>query len=144
LLDEILETTPIYKNHTFLKDVSFNTNDLLDFIKFVSNRKIKGFQENQFEITVRKDITSKPIQHLNLLLGLVGLKVTLSSNVRNKNKAKTYFYQLSIDHQNRINDILERQKMIKEWDFINETYGFDPNEFDWEHWEYSKKGRNIL
>jgi hypothetical protein len=144
LLDEIFKTTPIYKNHQFLNDVTFCSDDLLKFITFVSNKKIKGFQENHFGITVRTDITSKPIQHLNSLLGLVGLKVTSTSTKRNKGEGKTYFYKISTEYQSKIEAILARQKEVKEWDFINETYGFDPNDFDWEQWEYSKKGRNIL
>ena len=85
-----------------------------------------------------------PLQHLNALLNLVGLRAKPASTKRNKDHGKTYFYQLSQEHLNRVNEVIVRQKAVSAWDFINTTYGFDPTLFDWEYWEFTRQKRRIL
>jgi hypothetical protein len=79
LLHQILNTTPLYQNGKFKPDVSYSHGDLDAFVEV--SLWFKKMVEDQFDLTLRKDFKTKPMQHLQQLPKLVGLG-QVSSNRR--------------------------------------------------------------
>ncbi len=135
LLYRILSNTPYFVNGKFDHKVTFNSDDLGNF----SNEmlKLKPYIENHLKINIRKDIKNKPVQQLNEILKLVGLK-HWNGKAKVINGTKIYNYKLSTDQLNFVNVVLKNRKAQNRWDYVNKLHGFKFNE-DYEPRRFSRR-----
>jgi len=142
LLHGLLSRTPIFDGDKFDTSCVFSSMDLVEFIK--SSVDVKGFVETQLGVKTRIDIDIKPIQHLTLLLGLVGLKLT--NLTKKKINGKTfYFYQLDVARYGKMIKIVAHRKEVFQfeshdeyreishrhhsgWSVLDRLYGFHYSE----------------
>ena len=130
LLHELLSTTPLF-NGVFNTNISIETMDLARFTDM--SLEYKSFTETQLDISTRKDITKKPVQHLNQLLNIVGLNLD-KPTTKKINGKKHYLYKIDTDSFNMINNLSKRRKSdTTGWDYINSMYGFK-NTFYEDEW----------
>jgi len=123
LLYELLSSTPIFSNGVFDIDVLITSDDLLSFSNL--SLKYKTFVETQLGIPTRRDVEKKPIQQLNSLLKVVGLKLE-KPTIKKVNNKKYYRYKIDQEQFDFINVFVNRRKKHHSgWDYINETYGFN-------------------
>lgn len=121
LLDEILRTTPVYRDGEFLSDVEYSKGDFEKFAKL--SRRVKRFVEGQFGVATRRDLEKKPVQHLAALLKLVGLDNDLTRTAK-KDGVKTYHYQIDPNKLSAVEEVVQRRSSLKGWRSLNERYGF--------------------
>lgn len=141
LLNEILRTTPIFDGTKFLDYVEFTSKNLTKFSEV--SKKVSNFVETQLGILTRKDVKTKPTQHLTKLLKLIGLSIekTRTSKINNK---KSYHYKLDSSKLARVLEIVNRQNAItsenelverygSKWVYMNDLYGFEytNDQLDW-------------
>lgn len=119
LLFDIFETTPAFKKGIFQPDVIYSSCDFGEFVKI--SRSVKRFVEGQFDVATRKDLERKPIQHFDSLLKLVGLK-NCTAGTKKENGKKVYFYRISRDKFDAMENFAERRKQTTGWDYLNEKY----------------------
>jgi hypothetical protein len=80
---------------------------------------LKGFVQTQLGILTRKDVALKPIQHLTILLGLIGLKLT--NLAKKKINGKTfYYYQLDVARYSEMMKIVDRRKEVFQFESLDE------------------------
>lgn len=128
LLYELLSYTPLFSKGIFDTNILIDTNDLIVFSNM--SLKYKTFTETQLEIPVRRDVTKKPIQQLNKLLGVVGLGLDKPTTKKVGGK-KYYRYKINMDSFNTINEIVERRKdNFSGWECINPTYNFENTSYE--------------
>jgi hypothetical protein len=70
---QLLKRTPLFKDGRFDDEVVIERADLSEFAEFAKQNK--SAVENLLELEVRRDVEQKPIQQLNGVLKLVGLRV---------------------------------------------------------------------
>ncbi|PUE60170.1 hypothetical protein B9Z44_11680 [Limnohabitans curvus] len=121
LLDELLASTPVFKDHEF-QNSDFSAHDLADFSELC--KKLSLFVEAQFGFTIGEEIEKSPTKTLNKLLKIVGL-----SHDRTKTKTadglKTYFYALdTVNLEEMLELVNVRNTTSNEWELANRTYGF--------------------
>jgi hypothetical protein len=120
LLFELLSTTPLFNGNDFDPSVVITSNDLDKF----SDRSLvfKSFVETQLDISTRKDVVDKPIQHLNRLLGLIGLKLEKIRTTKVAGK-KTYLYKIDEDSFKEMMEIIKRRETIPDsWVYLESQY----------------------
>jgi len=144
LLHDILSTTPIFKKGQFILDAVFTTHDMAPFVRCLSQPNFHRFIENHFEMSLPKDLRTKPITFLNRLLKDLGLRVVEAKTSRSQAGGKTYYYHLDPAAYQFIVDIVYRRKSQDAWDFVNRTYGFATDEFDELYWEMTRHKKRIL
>lgn len=88
LLADILATTTLVPEGTFVGDIFVNNFQLKDFIKICKANQI--LIEESLKIELRDDLKANPVRQLNALLNLVGLK--LIDRKRSKRKGKNLRY----------------------------------------------------
>ena len=143
LLHGLLSLTPIFDGCRFDTSCVFSSMDLVEFSK--SSVNLKGFFQTQLGILTRKDVVLKPIRHLTILLGMIGLKLT--NLAKKKINGKTfYYYQLDVARYGEMMKIVDRRKEVFQfeshdeyreishrypsgWSVLDRLYGFHyPND----------------
>jgi len=123
LIHGLLSTTPIFKKGVFDPKVVFTKDDLGKFVK--ASTRMKKYVDTQLGVNTQKDLESKPPQHLNKILNLIGL-VHIKIKASNKNGEKYYAYRLDGDAMKTLEKLVERRREIGRngWDFVDKKYGF--------------------
>lgn len=143
LIHGLLSTTPIFKGGVFDTTVEFTKDQLGKFIK--ASIKLKPIVETQLGINTQRDIHEKPTQHLNKILGAIGLKHKEIKKKNAKGGDRTYIYQIDAGGIQMMEDIIRRREIIKGWEFIDQTYGFTyPKELEDEEFFFNKPNRSSL
>lgn len=133
LLYALLSSTPLFERGVFDTKILITTNDLDSFSKL--SIEYKAFIETQLEIQVRKDITNKPIQHLNNLLKLLGFKLGKPTTKRKKGQ-KYYQYRIESSSFNLVSGYAKkRKKILNGWDFLNSLHGVETTDIE-QQWLY--------
>lgn len=122
LLHELLQTTPVYQDGTFLADVEYSHRDLAGFAKQAI--RMKPFLEGQLGISVRRDVEKKPTQFLGVLLSMMGLSHRRRRQKGGDEKSKTRFYSLRESSLQRMDRICQRRAETGGWKFVQEHHGF--------------------
>jgi len=136
LLYELFSSTPIFNNGMFNINVLIRSDDLIKFSDL--SLKYKSFVETQLEVSTRRDVVNKPIQQLNNLLKLVGLKLDKPITKKINNK-KYYQYKIDKVQFDFISNFVNRRKKHNnKWEYINQTYGFKLSDKN-EEWLYPVK-----
>ncbi len=120
LLFELLSTTSLFNGNEFDLSVVITSNDLDEF----SDRsiKFKSFVETQLGISTRKDVVDKPIQHLNLLLGLMGLNLKKIKTKKVKGK-KNYLYKIDDESFKEMMGLIKRRGSFPDgWGYLESQY----------------------
>lgn len=122
LLHDLLLSTPIYRNYTFNRSI-FTLTDLKRFASL--SLKLKKFTDTHLGIIVRRDVTSKPVLQLKMVLDCVGLESWWAS-VRVVSGKKIYSYRLSRDALDLMKDILtvRRRARRREMDSLLDRQTF--------------------
>jgi hypothetical protein len=130
LLFSILSSTQIFQNGKFPHDIEYTEADLKDFADI--SVKFKRFVEGQFDQATRRDVKTKPIQHLGQLLKLVGLhqKAGRSSKVGIK---KIRHYSVVTKGIQMMEEIVTRRSVDLPWQYLDARQGFKytDDETDW-------------
>jgi hypothetical protein len=131
ILYQLLSATPIFVDGKFKPNTLFTKTDLSVFIDMCKNasRQI----ETHLEISVRGDVDENPVRQLGDLLKLVGLKHKTSGTSTVKGE-KTYHYLLENESMEEVKKLVERRKSLgmTGWKYVNQTYGFEYNDDDWD------------
>jgi hypothetical protein len=131
ILYQLLSATPIFVDGKFKPNTLFTKMDLSTFIDMCKNasRQI----ETHLEISVRGDVDENPVRQLGDLLKLVGLSQK-KSKPSIKNGDKTYYYLLDNESMEEVKTLVERRKSpgMTGWKYINQTYGFEYTDDDWD------------
>ena len=123
VIHTLLSTTPIFNDGTFDLDLIFTQDDLKRFVK--ASRLLKGFVETQLEINTQLDLEKKPPQHLNKILGVIGLR-HVSVQKTNKGGKPINKYQLDRNILDKMTEVVERRGQVgrEGWDFVDQNYSF--------------------
>lgn len=123
LIHGLLSTTPIFKKGVFDPKVVFTKDDLGKFVK--ASTRMKKYVDTQLGINTPKDLESKPPYHLNNILKMIGLSCP-KIKTSNKDKKRSYHYQLDADALKNLEKLVERRKESGRsgWDFVDKKYGF--------------------
>ena len=81
-------------------------------IKYIKQKEVS--LQRWFNISLRADIDSKPIQQLGVILKVLGIEWTKKSKKR-KDRGKTYLYAVPGTLLTRVNDIVDRRKDENNW-----------------------------
>lgn len=131
ILFHLLSATPIFVGGKFKPNTLFTKADLSAFIELCKNasRQI----ETHLEISVRGDVDENPVRQLGDLLRLVGLKHKISGTTTVKGE-KTYHYLLDNESMEEVKKLVERRKSpgMTGWKYVNQTYGFEYTDDDWD------------
>jgi hypothetical protein len=118
-----LSHTPVMRDGTTgpHTDNVFDRSDLADFIQFV--RAHKAVIENLLGFEVRTDFESNPVQQLNQVLKLLGLRVVKAKPVK-KAKRKVYRYHLDLAALRRLRLKLYTRLGYGGWSRLHELHGW--------------------
>lgn len=121
LLDELLASTPVFKDHEF-QSSEFSAHDLANFVELC--KKLSLFVEAQFGFTIGEEIEKSPTKTLNKLLKLVGLSHD-RTRTKTADGVKTYFYALdTVNLEEMLELVSVRNTTSNDWELANRTYGF--------------------
>jgi hypothetical protein len=83
----------------------------------------KASVENVLGIEVGSDVRLKPVQQLGAILGLVGLKLERVHAQKDQGR-KVYRYHIEPVSLGRMEEIVERRKVVSEEEFLSKQYGW--------------------
>jgi hypothetical protein len=142
LIHGLLSTTPLFKENMFINQALFTKDDLINFVK--ASYHFKTYVGAQFEINTQRDIHLKPTQHLNRILGTIGLRHIIAKKT-NVNGLKVYHYKLDGLSLLKIEDLVMRRGVLYKtgWEFIDKTYGFTYPDLDIDELELLFKSKGV-
>jgi hypothetical protein len=138
LLNTILRQTGVFDGSAFNPDKEYNSADLAKFSAALS--RLSTIIQAQLEITIRKDVSDKPVQQMKMFLDLIGLKQRHQRTQVIGGK-KTYFYTVDAVSLAGMTGLVEWQKQNEQligaeddehnqrysqhWSYVNKLYGFE-------------------
>lgn len=146
LLNTIFRQTPVFDGTEFKADKEYTSADLADFAVTLS--RLSAIIQGQLDISIRKDVSDKPVQQLKMLLELVGLKQTKSRTQVIGGK-KTYFYVVDAITLAEMSGLVKWQEQNEQllgsaphehnerysahWPYLNQLHGFeyDARQHNW-------------
>ncbi|QEE34995.1 hypothetical protein FTO60_04265 [Octadecabacter sp. SW4] len=133
LLHLILETTPFYQNGQFNPSVTYSHGDLEAFVDL--SLHFKKFVEGQFDLNLRKDFKTKPMQHMQQVLNLVGLRQEYICSTK-VGSQKIRHYTLDRSALRRMQSIVDARAETAPWPSLDARHGFEYSEEDYD-WLYT-------
>jgi hypothetical protein len=138
LLNTILRQTSVFDGFAFSPDKEYTSAELTKFAAALS--RLSTIIQAQLEITIRKDVSDKPVQQMKMFLELIGLKQT-KKRTQVLGGKKTYFYVVDALSLAGMTGLVEWQKQHEQplgdedyehnqrysphWSYVNKLYGFE-------------------
>jgi hypothetical protein len=138
LLNTILRQTTVFDGSAFNPDKEYTSADLAKFAAALS--RLSTIIQAQLELTIRKDVSDKPVQQMKMFLDLIGLKQRHQRTQVIGGK-KTYFYTVDALPLAAMTGLVEWQKQNEQligaeddehnqrysphWSYVNKLYGFE-------------------
>jgi hypothetical protein len=120
----LLDRTPLFNEGRFDEEVVIDRADLSEFVQFAKENK--SAVENLLELEVRRDVEQKPIQQLNGVLKLVGLRVIKVGAIKRAGE-KIYRYRLDPEALAQIRQVIGARAKSGAWESVQHLHGW-PNE----------------
>jgi hypothetical protein len=123
VLRNLLLRAALFNQDGFQPSVEVRSSDLDEFVSFVQANRAQI--ENALSMEVRRDIQSKPMTQLNLVLKLVGLTAMKAGSMK-EGSHKVYLYKLDPERLALMTSIVAARQAAKAWDAVYRIYGWDP------------------
>jgi hypothetical protein len=118
----LIRLTPLWKSGEFGQDAVIDSSHLGAFSEFAAANR--SALENLLDLEIRSDVSRKPVQQLNAVLGLMGLRVVKIGTTRS-HEQKTYRYGMDRTALRSMLKIKRDRERTSGWQFVCCQYGWE-------------------
>jgi hypothetical protein len=133
LLHLILNTTPVYQDGKFKPDGTYSHGKLGAFVDI--SLRYKKMVEGQFDLNLRTDFKAKPMQHMQQILKLVGIRQEFICSTK-VNSQKIRLYMLDSLALWTMQSTVDARAETEPWPSLDARHGFKYSEED-NDWLYT-------
>jgi hypothetical protein len=118
---KLIRLTPLWSGASWDTEIEIDGHQLGDFIRFI--RANKAAIENLLDLDIRGDLAVKPVQQLNRVLKMIGLRLVVARKSKSAGR-RTYHYRLDSQGLASIRAVQRARSTTGAWRRLAEIHGW--------------------